>query len=209
MRKKNKKRKSRKPAGIRLTKKVYAVIIALSFAGIYQVADVLELRVDEMAGHILFGRSRETGFKVVRIVDGDTILVRKGREKIKVRLLGVDTPESVHFDKRRNKPEGIVAGDYSKKRLMNRTVELRFDKEKRDRYGRYLAYVYLDNEMYNEELLKKGYARSMLIAPNLRFKRQFKYLEKKARDGKLGFWADGKCYSDMYEKKHLRNGGGI
>ena len=97
---------------------------------------------------------------VDRVVDGDTFVAKKSNgEQIKVRLIGVDTPETVKPNTP-VQPYGKEASNYSKQHLNNKDVYLEYDKEKEDRYGRTLAYVWLDkNTMYNEELVKKGLDR--------------------------------------------------
>ncbi|MDO5695656.1 MAG: thermonuclease family protein [Eubacteriales bacterium] len=126
---------------------------------------------------------------VERVVDGDTIKVRFEGHEERVRLIGIDTPESVHPDKKRNLPEGKIASDYTKSRLSNRTVQLEFDAQERDKYGRLLAYVWLDDELFNETLLKKGYARVYTFPPNVKYTERFERVQRKARESATGFWS--------------------
>lgn len=134
----------------------------------------------------------QAGFRVIRIVDGDTIVVDyKGRAE-KVRLLCVDTPESVHPDKKRNIPIGKVASRYAEERLTGKYVELEFEGHRlRGNYGRLLAYVIVGGVNFNLELVgqglspyytKYGYSR--------RYDGQFRALEKQARKEGLGIWSD-------------------
>src|SRR3954470_10088035 len=103
---------------------------------------------------------------VIRDVDGDTVIARLPDGTVeKVRLLGVDTPEVV--DPR--KPVqcfGHAASDFTKSRLTGKRVSLELDAEQRDKYGRLLAYLIVDGRRYNDELLERGYARFLVIAPN-------------------------------------------
>ncbi|MEW6047303.1 MAG: thermonuclease family protein, partial [Bacillota bacterium] len=106
---------------------------------------------------------------VVRVVDGDTLVVRlDGREET-VRLIGADTPETVHPTVGLE-PGGPEASAYTKALLPPGTrVSLELDVEQRDRYGRLLAYVYLaDGRMINAELLRAGWAQLLTIPPNVR-----------------------------------------
>jgi len=126
---------------------------------------------------------------VKRVVDGDTFWVEDGTEKgMKVRLIGVDTPETVHPQK----PVefyGKEASDFVKKMLEGKKVKLEYDVQEKDRYGRTLAYVYLeDGTFLNAELVRKGYAQVMTIPPNVKFSELFLDLQKKARDRELGLW---------------------
>lgn len=138
----------------------------------------------------------ENGYKVERVVDGDTIVIDYNGEDTKVRLIGVDTPESVSNDADSNVKWGEKASAYTKKRLANETVYLEFDKEKQDRYGRLLAYVYLkdqenDYTMFNQTLVENGYARAAYYSPNGKYRETFEELEEKAEKQKKGFWKDG------------------
>jgi micrococcal nuclease len=103
---------------------------------------------------------------VVHVADGDTIVVDVGPRTEKVRILGADTPEVV--DPR--KPVqcfGPEASAYTKRRLAPGTrVTLETDAEVRDKYGRLLAYVYVGGVRYDDELLRLGYARLLIIPPN-------------------------------------------
>ncbi len=82
--------------------------------------------------------------RIIRIVDGDTTIIDYKGKHEKVRLLCVNTPESVHPDKKQNIPMGKVASDYTKKRLNGKYVDLEFEGPFRGRYGRLLAYVFVD-----------------------------------------------------------------
>ena len=121
--------------------------------------------------------------RVVRVVDGDTIVV--GDER--VRLIGVDTPESV-------KPGTPVecfareASAFVKKLLTGRNVRLELDVEKRDRYGRLLAYVYRDDLFVNAELVRRGYASVATFPPNVRHVDEFVRLQREARGASRGLW---------------------
>jgi len=126
--------------------------------------------------------------KVIRVVDGDTIVVNYNEKEEKVRLIGIDTPESVHPNESKNSKEGIKVSDYTKKRLSDKTVKLELDVQERDKYGRILAYVYVDEEMYNKELLKIGYAKLATYPPNVKYVDDFTKLQEEARENKVGLW---------------------
>ena len=131
-----------------------------------------------------FGRAR-----VVRVVDGDTIRVRLGDRIERVRYIGVDTPESV-------KP-GTPVQCYAKRAaaanaalVAGRSVRLVGDVERRDRYGRLLAYVYRepDGAFVNAQLVRDGYARTLTIAPNVAHAHQLAELAQTARRSGRGLW---------------------
>jgi micrococcal nuclease len=126
---------------------------------------------------------------VTRVADGDTLIVDiEGTEEY-VRLIGVDTPESVHPDKERNVPYGAVASDFTKKLAEDKTVTLELDVQERDRYGRLLAYVYLDGVMLNKTLLSEGHAKLATYPPNVRYVDEFAELQAEARAKGAGIWA--------------------
>ncbi|HZA89236.1 MAG TPA: thermonuclease family protein, partial [Solirubrobacterales bacterium] len=103
--------------------------------------------------------------EVMRVVDGDTIEVSVDGQVQDVRYIGVDTPESVTP----GEPVecfGRRAGAFNERLVGGREVTLRFDRELRDRYGRLLAYVYVGSRLVNAELVRRGYARTLTIAPN-------------------------------------------
>jgi micrococcal nuclease len=126
---------------------------------------------------------------VTRVVDGDTIHVDLAGTDETVRYIGMDTPESV-------KP-GTPVQCFAKKasaanaRLVRgEDVRLRFDVERRDRYGRLLAYVYRarDGAFVNAELVRDGYARTLTIPPNVRYADRFATLQRTAREAHRGLW---------------------
>jgi micrococcal nuclease len=127
---------------------------------------------------------------VVRAVDGDTIIVRSGGRIEDVRLLGIDTPETV--DPRR--PVGCYgpeASAYTKHLVTGRPVTLRYDRELHDRYGRFLAYVWLSGPrpvFVNAELVRLGYARSYPFPPNTAHAALFAALERSAAVSGRGLW---------------------
>ncbi|WP_051223541.1 thermonuclease family protein [Conexibacter woesei] len=125
--------------------------------------------------------------QVRRVVDGDTILLTSGE---RVRLIGIDTPESVKpgtpvqcFAKR--------ASAFTHTLLDGARVRLVYGAERRDRYGRLLAYVYRarDRLFVNAELVRQGYARTLEIAPNTGHARQFAALASAARRAGKGLWS--------------------
>lgn len=130
------------------------------------------------------------GYEVVRVVDGDTIIVKMDGKDERVRFIGVDTPESVHPDPALNSKMGKMASDFTKDLLDGQRVGLELDVQERDRYGRVLAYVYLDDEMVQKTLLSSGYAQVATFPPNVKYVDDFLALEARAREAKLGFWAD-------------------
>lgn len=128
--------------------------------------------------------------QVLRVVDGDTIIARVAGRRERIRYIGVDTPESV-------KPDtpvqcfAVAASKRNKRLVGGRQVTLRFDVERRDRYGRLLAYVYSgpDRLFVNAELVRGGYAVPMTIPPNVRHADEFVRLAREARRAGRGLWS--------------------
>jgi len=122
---------------------------------------------------------------VKRVVDGDTIKLENGE---RVRYIGVDTPETKHPYKK-VQYFGKEASVFNTKLVEGKKIRLEYDVEKRDKYGRLLAYVYIDDIFVNAELVKQGYARVMTIRPNTRYAEYFKKLQDQAKEEKKGLWA--------------------
>lgn len=124
---------------------------------------------------------------VQRVVDGDTLILTKGE---RVRLLGIDAPETVHPD-RPVEPWGLEASRYAKELVEGKVVRLEFDRERVDGYGRVLAYVWKEDRFVNAEIVRAGLARTDIRRP-LRTdrKRLLEGAEKEARDAKRGLWSN-------------------
>lgn len=142
----------------------------------------------------------QTG-RVVRVVDGDTAVIRVENKDYKVRFIGVDTPE---YNPRRNISDyyGKQASVYSKKELKNKYVYLEKDQSDTDRYGRLLRYIWIKppenpkrptyeeikNNMYNGILVKEGYAKAKYYKPDGRYKDDFEKIEAEAKSSAKGMW---------------------
>ncbi len=126
--------------------------------------------------------------RVEKVTDGDTIRVRYREREERVRLIGIDTPEVPWY----GGPEecfGVEAARYARGRLEGRVVRLVAGEERRDRYGRLLAYVYLGNELFNLTLVRLGFATAEPVAPNTRLARVFAQAEGRARAAGEGLWS--------------------
>lgn len=149
----------------------------------------LEINLGAGNGSKTYNDINTTKCEVIRVVDGDTIVVKYNGNEERIRLIGVDTPESVHPNENKNTQEGVKISDYTKERLTGKIVELELDVEERDKYGRILAYVYIDGEMYNKELLELGYAKLATYPPNVKYVEEFTKIQKEARKNKVGLWS--------------------
>lgn len=126
----------------------------------------------------------EKGLRVVEVIDGDTVVLSDGRT---VRYIGIDTPE-------RGQPFYEAAKNFNRKLVRGKTVELEFDVERFDRYGRLLAYVFVHDEkgqriFVNAEMVRNGFALIYTKPPNVRYADLFLQLQNEARENKRGLWA--------------------
>jgi len=125
--------------------------------------------------------------RVKRVIDGDTFETENGQ---KVRMIGIDAPESVHPDKEKNTEFGKEASKFLKELLEGKSVRLEKDVSETDRYGRLLRYVYLaDGTFVNELIVKEGYARVSTYPPDVKFADVFVEAERYARENNKGLWA--------------------
>jgi micrococcal nuclease len=127
------------------------------------------------------------GAQVVRVVDGDTIVVSiAGREET-VRYIGIDTPEPY----RDGEPACFSREASARNRTLvaGKLVQLQSDQEDRDRYNRLLRYVYVDDVFVNRVLVEEGYATSLTIAPNTKYATEFRDLERTAQLARFGLWS--------------------
>ena len=134
----------------------------------------------------------QSGILVTAVIDGDTIEIENGA---KIRLLGVDTPETV--DPRR--PVGCFgkqASNKMKELLSGKRVTLEKDISESDKYGRLLRFVYLplgngQTLFVNDYLIREGFGKVLTIPPDVKFAEQFLEAQRRAREAKLGLW--GSC----------------
>ncbi|MGV9482368.1 thermonuclease family protein, partial [Gordonia aichiensis] len=151
--------------------------------------------------HLVVARTcsthRQSGrapYLVTRIVDGDTIWVDDSGHRRKVRLLGIDTPET--RDPR--KPVqcfGVEASNRAKEALAGKHVYLEFDQTQGDvdKYGRTLAYVWVGNELFNLDQIRGGYAFEYTYDLPYRYQGLFKEAERQARESQAGLWNSSAC----------------
>ncbi|HEY5976872.1 MAG TPA: thermonuclease family protein [Solirubrobacterales bacterium] len=136
------------------------------------------------------GGPAETAAVVVRVVDGDTVEIEFDGERQDLRLIGVDTPETV-------KPGAPVecfgrqASNFTHRSLEGRRVNVVFGVERTDSYGRLLGYLRVEGRLFNAELLRRGLARTLTIPPNDRLAPLFERLALTAARAGRGLW--GAC----------------
>lgn len=125
-------------------------------------------------------------YRVQRVVDGDTIIFEP---RVVVRLIGVNTPETV---KPENpvEPFGPEASEFTRDFLGSGEARLTFDRERLDRFGRHLAYVWVGDRLLNEELVRAGlahYESHFHYSPAM--KRRFQKAQQEAREARRGIWS--------------------
>jgi micrococcal nuclease len=135
-------------------------------------------------------KDKDRFYNVTKVIDGDTFWLDDGSEKgLKIRLIGVDAPET---RRTRNKEIGFYAQEsrqYLERLLMNKKVRLEIDVDTLDQYRRTLAYVYLeDGTFVNAHLLKNGYAMIMTVPPNVKYTEMLLRLSQKARKQGKGLY---------------------
>jgi micrococcal nuclease len=134
-------------------------------------------------------------YRVVQVFDGDTIRLENN---VTIRYLGVNTPEVRHKD-RPEEPYGNEAREENRALVGGKKIRLEFDEERKDQYGRSLAYVYLeDGRMVNRILIERGLAWVLFQRPNIRHERAFLEDQNRAISGELGIWQIWKGQAGLF-----------
>jgi micrococcal nuclease len=127
---------------------------------------------------------------VTRVVDGDTAHVRYHGRDVTIRFIGVDTPETV-APGQPVECYGAEASAFTTRRLAREQVRLEFDVNRIDPYGRTLAYIWLHGTLFNQTLVRDGYARVATYPPDTKYVDRFQEAQRDARDANRGVW--GAC----------------
>jgi micrococcal nuclease len=128
--------------------------------------------------------------QVTWVIDGDTIRVKIGEQTETVRYLGINAPE-VSNPPRPWERAGRDARDVNTLLVGRKTVRLELDVQERDAYGRLLAYVHVGDMMVNAEMVRRGYANTLTVPPNVKHEALLVRLQREAREGKQGLWSVG------------------
>lgn len=169
---------------------VKLVIIALFFLIVFLMGCVHSEQTFKSEGFMSTSSlPRESYVKVYKVIDGDTFWGKNRYGKnVKIRLIGIDAPEERSAFKKKKHPFGKVSKNHLDSLILNKEIRLEFDVDSLDRFGRTLAYAFLDHVFINEELIKNGYAVLMTIPPNVRFESQFVRDQNYAKSNHLGIW---------------------
>ena len=146
--------------------------------------------------------SEKIKVKLNHCIDGDTANLKINGVNRRVRMLAIDTPESVTPD-RPVREYGVDASKYTCDLLTNaENIYIEYDEnsDREDKYERVLAYIYVDDLMVQKELLKKGYAKVAYLYGDYKYTKEFKELEQSAKDNKLGIWQD---YKEENKKEEI------
>jgi len=128
---------------------------------------------------------QELLFKVIKVIDGDTIKLENGEV---VRYIGIDTPETVHP----SEPVqcfGKEASDKNKELVEGKMVKLEKDITDRDKYGRLLRYIWIGDLFVNDYLVRQGYAYAYTYPPDVKYSEQFVKAQQEAKENNRGLWA--------------------
>jgi micrococcal nuclease len=137
-----------------------------------------------------FAQQKTSLLQVHKLVDGDTfwVLDERGAE-VKVRLIGINTPEARRTGRKEIEYYGKEASAYVVQLLSGSRVRLEYDVSRYDRYKRTLAYVYLENGVFlNAHLVQEGYATVATYPPNVKYADYFTKLQREARSNRRGMW---------------------
>jgi micrococcal nuclease len=116
---------------------------------------------------------------VAKVVDGDTVTLSDGR---RIRYIGINTPE-------RGQPYYQEATEVNRQLVAGQAVQLEFDVETFDQYGRNLAYVWVGGVLVNREIIAQGFANAFTVPPNVRYEAELRRAEREAREAERGLWA--------------------
>jgi endonuclease YncB( thermonuclease family) len=168
----------------RRQKKLISLLVTLVLAGIGWLATRQQTNPQATLGTMSPGT-----YHVTQFYDGDTIAVDMSGKQEKIRLIGVDTPET-HDPRKAVECFGQAASDFTKQLIGDQPVRLESDalSSNRDRYDRLLRYVYLpDGRLVQAEIIKQGYGFAYVGFPFTKMD-EFRSLEQQARDNNRGLW---------------------
>ena len=139
-----------------------------------------------------------------KCVDGDTAVFKVGEEQVKYRFLAVDTPESVH-PKKKEENYGKLVSEYTCDTLSN-AEEILIETEKNvttDKYGRSLAWIWVDGELIQKKLVEQGYAEVAYIYGNYKYTLNLCAIQKEAISKKINIWSDKKREEGYCKNKDI------
>ncbi len=156
---------------------------------------------------VLLGCGQENPSREIRVreaIDGDTVILTDGRT---LRYIGIDAPEVRRYTQDSwvydPQPFSLEAKQFNQKLVEGRSVRLEFDVERTDKYGRLLAYCFVDDILVNAKLLEEGFAFLHIRSPNEKYKDLFSTLQKKAQQEKKGIWKNSSIISSDEAHRYI------
>jgi len=145
--------------------------------------------------------------KYKRIVDGDTAIFIINDEEMRVRFIGINTPESVAEDRPAEK-YGKEASEFADEKLTNASkVEIEYEPkaDKQDKFGRELAWIWVDGKLLEELLIKEGLATTYLLKDNYKYTEILKKAEEKAKNEGTNIWSEADILENEIEENTESN----
>lgn len=142
-------------------------------------------------------------YKVVKVIDGDTVTIKKDGETVTLRLIGLDAPESTTLRKGVIECFGDKATERAHELLSGKSVSIETDssQDTYDKYGRLLAYVFLPNGTnFNQQMIEEGYGHEYTYSAPYKYQNEFRAAEKRAQTAQRGLWNPAAC-SDKQSQK--------
>lgn len=129
-------------------------------------------------------------YSIKKLVDGDTFWLEDGCEGVKIRLIGIDAPESKNsFGKIKEEPFGKEASTFMDQLLSGKMIKVEFDVDSLDNYGRTLAYCFTEDGIFlNKKMVEEGMAMIMTVPPNVKYQEELYNAQVKAREERKGLW---------------------
>lgn len=128
----------------------------------------------------------------IECIDGDTIKANINGSIETIRFLSIDTPETKYSTKDKDEPYAKEASEYTCDSVSNGKVEIEYDEksDKTDKYGRYLGWIFVNDNLLQKELISLGYAKVKYVYNDYKYVDELKKEEKLAKENKLGIWSD-------------------
>jgi len=133
------------------------------------------------------------------VIDGDSLVLEIDGSTREVRLIGIDAPEH-------GQEYGVQARCEAMRLCYGHSLRVEYDRQRKDKYGRLLAYVYSGDKLLNAEMVRAGLALAVRYEPNVLHYDQLREAEKEARARRRGFWTHGglKQTPSEWRKQHKR-----
>ncbi|MFS0753064.1 thermonuclease family protein [Oceanobacillus sp. 1P07AA] len=167
------------------------LLIILLFVFLVAGCDELETIIEDTATATEESTTDKELVTIDRVVDGDTVIVEfEDRNTERIRLLLIDTPESVHPEKE-PQPYGEESSEFAKGVLQEgKEVEIERGNPERDNYERILAYIWVDGENFNQLMIEEGYARvGYVYEPNTKYLEEFEEAQQQAEEEGENIWS--------------------